>query len=156
MFWQKFTWTRYTKCTLHLWEVSFFCRHWLHWQQQKHRQPEQLYAYGRPLPSLVLTISSPIATCMYVTKLHFSTQHIHVLHMILILNSINQLVHVKEVIVFSVKKDLNFYTHFKLMLCFKGLITWEVVAVVNVATVTWQSAHDGLHQYSHIIATFLN
>jgi hypothetical protein len=134
-------------CTLQMWQVSFFCRHWMHWQQQKHRQPEQLQAYGRPLPSLVLTISSPEVTCMYTRKLHFSTKHNYVLHMILInktdlsLNSINQLVCVTEMTVFSVRQDLNFYIHFKVTLCFKGLITWQVEAVVNVPTVTWQSVH---------------
>jgi hypothetical protein len=119
----------------------------MHWQQQKHRQPEQLQAYGRHLPSMVLTISSPEVTCMYIKKLHFATKHNYVFHMILtintdlFLNSINQLVCVMEMPLFSVWQDLNFYRHFKLMLCFKGLITWQVEAVVNVATVTWQSVH---------------
>jgi len=78
---------------------------------------------------------------MYIRKLHFSTKHNYVLHMILtintdlFLNSINQLVCVTEMTMFSVRQDLNFYIYFKLMLCFKGLITWKVEAVANVPTV---------------------
>jgi hypothetical protein len=54
----------------------------------------------------------------------------------LFLNSINQLVCVMEMTVFSVRQDLNIYIQFKVMLCFKGLITWQVEDVVNVPTVT--------------------
>ena len=57
------------------------------------------------------------------------------------LNSINQLVCVTEMTVFSVRQDLNFYIHFKLILWSKGLITWQVEAVVNVPAVTWQSVN---------------
>jgi hypothetical protein len=138
----------------------------MYWQQQKQRQPEHLQAYGRPLPSLVLTIWNPEVICMYIRNLHFSTKHNYVLHMILtintdlFLNSINQLVCVMEMTVFSVRQDLNFYIYFKLMLCFKGLITWQVEAMANVLTVKWQSVYCASKWWVaskfHIIATFFN